>query len=134
MFLRPGPLKSVRHHGISRQGASDDAAQDITSDQAPTVAGATTILCAGALRQRDPKLFRGIGDDEIEDWLDSVGRILVVKAPATVSEVIDICQNFSELRLQRLPAKRKLEPPTELASLTTAIEGSVDEWAELRNA
>ncbi|KAG0436220.1 hypothetical protein HPB47_018070 [Ixodes persulcatus] len=118
--------------------------QDTTSDQAPTVAGATTILCAGALRQRDPKLFSGIGDDDIEDWLESVERnimkgiaedafqILVVKAPATVSEVIDICQNFSELRLQRLPAKRKPEPPAELASLTTAIEGSVDKWAELR--
>lgn len=233
----------MRRQPVSRQGASDEAAQDTTPDQAPTVASATTILCAGALRQRDPKLFSGIGDDDIEDWLESVERvslhnkwddtvklnnvifyltdvaklwytnheselvtwpqfkakiqevfgkpaqrklvakrtlasrtqlhdesfvsyiedvlklckrvdtrmtedeklknimkgiaedafqILVVKAPTTVSEVIDICQNFSELRLQRLPAKRKLEPSAELASLTTAIEGSVDKWAELR--
>ncbi|XP_040067452.2 uncharacterized protein LOC120840800 [Ixodes scapularis] len=233
----------MRRQPVSRQGASDEAAQDTTPGQAPTVASATTILCAGALRQRDPKLFSGIGDDDIEDWLESVERvslhnkwddtvklnnvifyltdvaklwytnheselvtwpqfkakiqevfgkpaqrklvakrtlasrtqlhdesfvsyiedvlklckrvdtrmtedeklknimkgiaedafqILVVKAPTTVSEVIDICQNFSELRLQRLPAKRKLEPPAELASLTTAIEGSVDKWAELR--
>ncbi|EEC00737.1 hypothetical protein IscW_ISCW000005 [Ixodes scapularis] len=53
-------------------------------------------------------------------------QITVVKADATVSEVIGICQNFSELRLQRLPANRNLEPPAELASLTTAIEGSFD--------
>ncbi|CAN7951145.1 unnamed protein product [Ixodes pacificus] len=59
-------------------------------------------------------------------------QILVVKAPATVSEVIDICQNFSELRLQRLPAKCKLKPPAELASLTTTLEGSVVKSTELR--
>ncbi|CAN7937473.1 unnamed protein product [Ixodes hexagonus] len=69
-------------------------------------------------------IMKGIAEDAFQ--------IIVVKAPATVSELIDICQNFSELCLQRLPANRKLEPPAELASLATAIEGSVDKWAELR--
>ncbi|KAG0443641.1 hypothetical protein HPB47_014686 [Ixodes persulcatus] len=59
-------------------------------------------------------------------------QIFVVEAPPTVSEVIDTCQNLSELRLQRLPAKHTLEPPAELANLTTAIEGSVDKWVDLR--
>ncbi|XP_042142988.1 uncharacterized protein LOC121833622, partial [Ixodes scapularis] len=203
----------------------------------------TTILCAGALRQRDPKLFSGIGDDDIDDWLESVERvslhnkwddvlklnnvifyltdvaklwytnheselatwtlfkskiqevfgkpaqrkliakrtlasrvqqndesfvsyiedvlklckridtqmpedeklknimkgiaedafqILVVRAPATVIEAIDICQNFSELRTQRLPLSRKPQPPMELASLNNAADCPPDKWGDLR--
>ncbi|KAG0432525.1 hypothetical protein HPB47_020755 [Ixodes persulcatus] len=69
---------------------------------------------------RDEKLkniMKGIAEDAFQ--------ITVVKALATVSEVIGICKNFSELRLQRLPDNCNLESPAELASLTTAIEGSV---------
>lgn len=43
-----------------------------TSDQPPDTP--TTIVCAGALRQRDPKWFSGAGDDDVEDWLDSYDR------------------------------------------------------------
>ncbi|CAN7940576.1 unnamed protein product, partial [Ixodes hexagonus] len=215
----------------------------IPPDQAATAASATTILCAGALRQRDPKLFTGLGDDDIDDWLESFERVsvhnkwddpmklnnvifyltdvaklwytnheselatwtqfktkiqevfgkpaqrkliakrtlasrvqqqdesfvsyiedvlklckrvdvqmaeneklrnilkgiaedafqlLVVKGPATVSEAIDICQNFSELRTLRLPVSRQLQPPVELASFTTTIDGTANNWSDLR--
>ncbi|XP_040078770.1 uncharacterized protein LOC120850362 [Ixodes scapularis] len=225
---------------------TSDASRSATSNQGPT-----TILCAGALRQRDPKLFSGIGDDDIDDWLESVERvslhnkwddvlklnnvifyltdvaklwytnheselatwtlfkskiqevfgkpaqrklisslfmrirshvfwgsrvqqndesfvsyiedvlklckridtqmpedeklknimkgiaedafqILVVRAPATVIEAIDICQNFLELRTQRLPLSRKPQPPMELASLNNAADCPPDKWGDLR--
>lgn len=217
---------------------TSEASRAATSNQGPT-----TILCAGALRQRDPKLFSGIGDDDIDDWLESVERvslhnkwddvlklnnvifyltdvaklwytnheselatwtlfkakiqevfgkpaqrkltakrtlasrvqqndesfvsyiedvlklckridtqmledeklknimkgisedafqILVVRAPTTVVEAIDICQNFSELRTQRLPLSRKPDPPVELASMSNAADSPADKWGDLR--
>lgn len=52
-------------------------------------------------------IMKGIAEDAFQ--------ILVVRAPATVIEAIDICQNFSELGTQRLPLSRKPQPPMELA-------------------
>ncbi|KAG0442957.1 hypothetical protein HPB47_015444 [Ixodes persulcatus] len=85
---------------MTGEGASG-ASKSATSNQ-----GRTTILCAGALRQRDPKIFRGIGDDDIDYWLESVER--------------------------RLPLSRKPQPPVQLARLSNAAESPSDKWGDLR--
>ncbi|KAG0427294.1 hypothetical protein HPB47_025639 [Ixodes persulcatus] len=85
---------------MTGEGTSD-ASRSASSNQGPP-----TILCAGALRQRDPKLFSGIGDDDIDDWLESVER--------------------------RLPLSRKPQPPVELASLNNAAESPSDKLGDLR--
>ncbi|XP_077512633.1 uncharacterized protein LOC144123737 [Amblyomma americanum] len=45
-------------------------------DSSPTSAALPpTVVCAGALRQRDSAVFSGTGDHDVEDWLTSYERV-----------------------------------------------------------
>ncbi|XP_077516680.1 uncharacterized protein LOC144127570 [Amblyomma americanum] len=44
------------------------------NDQAVQVSPAA-VICAGALRQRDPAIFSGTDDHDVEDWLASYERV-----------------------------------------------------------
>ncbi|XP_077506683.1 uncharacterized protein LOC144115924 [Amblyomma americanum] len=47
-------------------------------DSSPTSAALPpTFVCAGALRQRDPAVFSGTGDHDVEDWLSSYERVSI---------------------------------------------------------
>ncbi|XP_070378780.1 uncharacterized protein [Dermacentor albipictus] len=47
---------------------------DARTPPAPPTAPAT-LVCAGALRQRDPPIFSGTDDKDVEDWISSYERV-----------------------------------------------------------
>ncbi|KAG0416138.1 hypothetical protein HPB47_006685 [Ixodes persulcatus] len=70
-------------------------------------------------------ILKGIGEDAFQ--------LLATQNALTVEKLVDACQNFQEIRHQRLHVPARVLPTPEIASLTTPHEDTIGTRDSLRN-
>ncbi|CAN7995561.1 unnamed protein product, partial [Ixodes hexagonus] len=70
-------------------------------------------------------ILKGIGEDAFQ--------LLATQNALTVEKLVEACQNFQEIRHQRLHVPARVVPTPEIASLTTPHEDTIGTRDSLRN-